>query len=150
MVIRTIERFVCLMVVVSLVGGCVSNTPLSVAPGAGKSYADLERDDAACRAAAAGAATASTTAQPTTYYQCMSARGEMVIANRPVAYPAYAGYPYPYPFYGYPYSTAYLAPYVGFGIGIGIGSGHYHGGGWHGGYHGGGRGVHGSGPSVFR
>ena len=144
---------------VAALGGCVSEAPLSVAPGQGKTYADFQRDDAACRVTPAapvtGSATTPATAQAAApeanYYQCMSAKGDMVIANRTVAYPAYAAYPYPYaypgfgypyayPYYGYPGSAAYLAPYVGLGIGIGIGGGYYGGGR---GYYGGGRDFHG-------
>ncbi len=172
MVSKSICNAVFLAGAAAALGGCVAEAPLSVAPGQGKTYADFQRDDAACRtgpaAPATGSvstpatATAQTAAPEGTYYQCMAAKGDMVIANRAVAYPAYpayAGYPYPYaypaygyPFgypYGYPYSAAYLGPYVGLGVGIGIG-GYYGGRGWHGGdrggYHGGGYGgYHGGG-----
>jgi hypothetical protein len=137
-------------------GGCVAEAPaLSVAPGQGKSYADLQRDDAACRAsvAPATAPSAAVTAPGSTapvasgsnYYQCMQARGELIVANRPVPYPVYAGsyapyygysyyggpyYGYPYygyPYYGYPYPATYVGPYVGIGIGFGFGGGYGHG-----------------------
>ena len=46
----------------SVLAGCVADPALSVAPGAGKTHADLQRDDAACRATQAGtAATTSAT-----------------------------------------------------------------------------------------
>src|SRR4051812_26131809 len=78
--------------------GCAAE-PLTVAPGQGKSYAAFQADDAACRAAPAaaaatttGASTPQTTASVSArdYYQCMSARGDLVVATRTVAYPVYA------------------------------------------------------------
>ena len=143
MVTRGIWSLAGVAATAALLGGCVAATPLSVAPGQGKSYTDLQRDDAACRAtpAAAGQPTASTAAAPAgNYYQCMATKGELVVANQTVAYPGYVGYPYAYaaPFYGYPYyGYPYPATYLGLGFGFGYGGGFYHGGYFHEGYRGG-------------
>lgn len=156
MVTTRIWRAARLVGAAATLGGCVATPLLSVVPGQGKSYADLQRDDAACRAAPVAATTAPATATATTspaYYQCMAARGELVVANRTAAYPAYAATPYypyaypayGYPYYGYPYSAAYLAPYVGLGIGLGFGGGFYGGRYWHRGFE-----HHGFGHGHFR
>lgn len=116
--------------------GCVA-APLTVVPGQGRSYAQFQSDDAACRAAPATTQATASATTASAYYQCMSARGNLVVADRTVAYPAYLGapyyaYPYPaYPYsyaypsypYGYPYPPPPVRPYVGFGLGIGFGRG---------------------------
>ncbi len=140
--------------------GCVASGPLTVIPGQGRSYADLQRDDTACRAApvaatatttaTAGAASTAAAAPAGDYYRCMQSRGNLLVAHD--AAPAYAygypagygyGYAYPaaYPYYGYPYYAGYpyggfYGPALGLGIGIGIGSAFYvgHGGYYHHGY----------------
>ena len=141
-----------------LLAGCVAEAPYAVAPGPGKTYAEFQRDDAACRTPAAAApagASASAQVSGDLYYRCMAARGEIVSATPAyAAYPAVAAAPYPYPAYpyaaypyGYPYTWPYVAPSIGIGIGFGIGyrdwgwdRGHWEGGGWDherwGGWHG--------------
>ncbi|MDP9097055.1 MAG: hypothetical protein M3N26_10995 [Pseudomonadota bacterium] len=133
---------------ITALAGCV-NPALTVVPGQGKSYSDLQRDDAACRATPVTTGQAATPTAGTSasvdrgdYYTCMAAHGQSVIEQRPAAYPIYAAYPvypyayaypypypYGYPFYaGYPFASPYYGPYGALGIGFGVGSGFYGGG----------------------
>ena len=130
--------------------GCVAavSPSLTVIPGQGKTFANLQADDAICRGltpqvpnvqntgqpvqrlTATGAAAPITTtagAGPVMavtadqYYACMGQRGEYVVQETPEAYPAYPAYSEyaVYPYPAYSYPYPYPYPYPYYPYGLG-------------------------------
>ncbi len=114
----------------AMLAGCVAvpppqPAPLVVLPGQQKTYAEFQRDDAACRPggpAALPTAAPNLNAEPhLAYVQCMASRG-----NNAVPVPQV----YPYPAYTYGYTSYYpwvYGPAFWGGYGLGIGFGAYYG-----------------------